>query len=141
MRRPTVDLFTGQTVQVSTPCLVWTGGTTGTGEYGTFTHRVGDEVRTQLAHRWAYEHFIGPIPEGMTVDHLCMVTRCVNTEHMELVTLAENLRRRHAKKTHCKRGHEWTEENTKPIKGGRTCRLCIAVRAEQYRARRQAVAS
>jgi hypothetical protein len=46
-----------------------------------------------LAHRWAYEHFIGPIPAGLEIDHLCRVRHCVNPAHLEPVTKSENRRR------------------------------------------------
>jgi hypothetical protein len=47
------------------------------------------------AHRWAYEHFVGPIPEGLEIDHGCFVHACVNPGHLEPVTHQENVRRRH----------------------------------------------
>ena len=49
--------------------------------------------RPVLAHRWAYEQLRGPIPDGMHIDHLCRVRHCVNPEHMEPVTPAENFHR------------------------------------------------
>ena len=66
-----------------------------------------------LAHRWSYEHHVGPIPEGLTVDHLCRNTSCVNPEHMEVVTREENAYRgsRNKDKTHCDKGHELTAAN------------------------------
>lgn len=67
------------------PCWLWTGALNSRG-YGHF----GVGSRVVRAHRWAYEHFVGPIPEGLTVDHLCEQKRCVNPEHMEAVTPEEN---------------------------------------------------
>lgn len=49
--------------------------------------------RTMYAHRWAYELLVGPIPVGLTIDHLCLNPACVNPEHLEPVTLSENRRR------------------------------------------------
>lgn len=47
-----------------------------------------------LAHRVAYESLHGVIPAGMTVDHACFNTRCVNPDHLRLMSLAENSGRR-----------------------------------------------
>jgi hypothetical protein len=83
-------------------------------------------------HRVAYELLVGPIPEGLELDHLCRNTRCVNPEHLEPVTGRENLMRavsswaaKNAAKTHCPQGHPYDEENTKVKRdGGRACRAC-----------------
>lgn len=96
--------------------------------YGTYTVR----NQTMRAHRIAYEHFIGPIPDDLQTDHLCRVRKCVNPAHLELVTTRENTLRgvgptaSNAAKTHCKRGHEFTPENTyeRPSKPGRECLTC-----------------
>jgi hypothetical protein len=57
--------------------------------------------RTALAHRVAYEALVGPIPDGMTIDHLCRNKRCLNPAHMELVTRGENTRRAHEGRGRC----------------------------------------
>lgn len=93
------------------PCWVWTAGATQKG-YG----MVGDLLlkRVTQSHRLAYEHLVGPIPDGMQIDHLCEVKPCCNPLHLEVVTRSENLRRRGgATSTHCKRGHPRTAENTR----------------------------
>ncbi len=94
------------------------------------------------AHRWAYERFVGPIPEGMTIDHVrdkgCTRKDCVNfLMHLEVVTNEVNVMRGsgagavNARKTHCIRGHEFTPSNTLVRKsGGRTCRTCKKLREQ-----------
>ena len=117
-------------------CWIWTGassaGSTNPQRYPMFHYR-----RMVRAHRWSYERWAGPIPEGLWIDHLCRVTMCVNPEHLEPVTPRENILRgegvaaKEARQTHCKKGHEFTPENTLPqsrVKGkarrGRACRIC-----------------
>ena len=98
----------------------------GKGRYGFFHNG----TTTVLAHRWAWEYEHGPIPDGMTIDHLCLNKKCVRTLHMELVTRGENARRYMLALTHCANGHEFTPENTyhhkAPTTGGtqRVCRTC-----------------
>lgn len=70
-------------------CWIWTAGV-GNHGYGRLRKRVGDNTIEILAHRYSYERFVGPIPDGLTIDHLCRVRRCVNPMHLEPVTRAEN---------------------------------------------------
>lgn len=70
-------------------CWHWTGSKTAKG-YGLFH----DGEKTRRAHRWAWEHLVGPIPEGFESDHRCFNTSCVNPDHIVLVTQATNLARR-----------------------------------------------
>ena len=82
--------------------------------------------RYQYTHRIAYELSVGPIPEGLDIDHLCRVPACCNPAHLEPVTHAENMARgAHAMKTHCKSGHEFTEANTRRKRKTRICRACV----------------
>lgn len=85
-----------------------------------------------LAHRLSYETFVGPIPEGLTIDHLCENPPCINPEHLEPVTNAENMRRRAERRTHCLRGHEISEANSyTPVGHRRRCRVCDRLRARR----------
>lgn len=110
--------------------MIWTGGKT-RGGYGMFGADASHHVtKKEMAHRWAYESEVGPIPPDFDIDHLCRVRACVNPEHLEPVTRAENIRRAAACKTHCPAGHEYTEENTysNPGTNHRKCRACAAER-------------
>lgn len=87
------------------------------------------------AHRLAYHWRYGPVPDGLTVDHLCRNTLCVNPAHLEAVTNRENILRgngvpsRNARKTHCKRGHTLGGENLLRLSNGdRICRTCQRAR-------------
>lgn len=78
-------------VDPETGCHIWTGSK---GVYGYGCMSVGPR-RRQGTHRFAYELKYGPIPEGMTLDHLCRNPSCVNPDHLEPVTNAENVKRAH----------------------------------------------
>lgn len=120
------------------PCWIWLAYRNEKG-YGVFG--LGGKSRTTSAHRWAYEHFVAPIDTGLTIDHLCRNTSCVNPAHLEPVTAAENTRRAEsgqAKKTHCPLGHLYSEENTYSYHGERHCRIC---KIENQRARRSSALS
>lgn len=101
------------------------------------------EGRNVLAHRHAYELLKGPIPEGMQLDHTCHNAdpacrddrncrhrKCVNPDHLDVVTNRVNILRgktlpaKQAARTHCPRGHPYTEANTYLYRGKRQCRAC-----------------
>lgn len=119
-------------------CWLWIGAKTQDG-YGLFYFGDG---RGGAAHRWAYEAWVGPLEEGKQIDHLCRTRACVNPTHLEQVTPLENHRRsmRPDTSTHCKHGHERTEDNTwiNPKTGFRVCRVCD--RAGQRRRYKKRVA-
>lgn len=122
-------------VDASAPCWVWGGRTTKKG-YGIF-RTGGREVR---AHRWSWEALIGPIPQGRALDHLCRNHPCVNPDHLEPVTWAENTRRgpvpkRNAAREHCPAGHPYSPENTVTYEGSRKCRACGVTHGRNHRAR------
>lgn len=114
-------------------CWLWTGTINRDG-YGTFSHR----SRHVLAHRLAYQRYKGAFPEGTITDHLCRVRNCVNPEHLEPVTNAENLkrgRRWNSEKTHCPNGHEYSGDNLYIVgryRKYRQCRKCHKIAAHKY---------
>jgi hypothetical protein len=111
-------------------CWLWLAAVTD--GYGMFWL----DRRYQKAHRVAYEMLVGPIPEGLQLDHLCRVRNCVNPAHLEPVTALVNQQRgvgtfadTHGKKTHCVHGHEFTADNTYWFTNsrgfrGRMCKAC-----------------
>lgn len=101
--------------------------------------------RPTPTHRFSYEFFVGPIPEGFVIDHLCRNTHCINPLHLEPVTERENILRGvgacavHAKKTHCPRGHPLSDENIYRYPNGRReCRVCARQYKRAYKARLRA---
>ena len=114
-------------------CYVWTGGDSGIG-YGS----VWFNGRPRRVHRVVYEHFNGPIPEGMQIDHLCRNRACSNVHHLEVVTNQENCLRGKQRITHCPSGHMYSQENTR-IKSDsgskyRVCKACTKVKNARYHA-------
>lgn len=121
-------------IDEATGCWLWMGSRKGPG-YGTFCF----ENVTRLAHRVSYELFVGPIPEGLQVDHLCNTPPCVRPDHLEVCSGRQNVLRSpaapsaiNARKTHCNNGHEFTPENTYVTKNGsRQCKRCTADRMKR----------
>lgn len=135
--KPPLTRFMALTEQGES-CWQWTGARQPEG-YGRFSIARG---RSVLAHRWSYEHHVGPIPEGATIDHLCRNTSCVNPAHMEPVSREVNAYRgnRNVGKTHCDHGHEFTPANTYTPPGRpqvRECRECRKVNSQTYYLRRK----
>lgn len=141
-------------------CWIWTGPKT-PANYGTYLLSrkvaVSDADRHRVAHRYAYECLVGPIPKGLVIDHLCRVTLCVNPAHLEPVTVRENTNRgagtgnalwdgrptrsmmavaaMNSAKTHCPYGHPYDAENTRweQRADGRWCRKCRECRNARMR--------
>lgn len=102
--------------------------------YGRFHAKRGRKV---MAHRYAYEAMVGPIPDGLHMDHLCRNRRCVNPAHLDVVTNEENRRRGllGSARTHCARGHSLTPDNVVPwAKGPRQCLACHKANRRRYQA-------
>lgn len=107
-------------------CWLWIGSLA-PGGYGKHSSR--------WAHRVSYQRHIGPIPEGLHIDHLCRNRQCVNPAHLEAVTCRENLLRGpNAMKTACLRGHPYSKYGVSD-RGGRSCRKCDRMRSSAARRR------
>lgn len=108
------------------PCWKWTKATQQ--GYGIFT---GPKRKQYKAHRFAYLSLVGPIPEGLQLDHLCRNRDCVNPDHLEPVTgkinklRGKTVNQANSLKTHCPNGHPYNEINTYfSHEGKRSCRVC-----------------
>lgn len=129
---PPIERFEAKVEKTGT-CWLWTAYLSGKG-YGMFWVD-GTNVG---AHRWAYKHFVGPIPDGREVDHLCRVRHCVNPDHLEAVTsVVNNVRRLDAiapdRDVVCRNGH-----NLAAVGGRRNggCKECARESLRRSRARR-----
>jgi hypothetical protein len=133
-----------QRVEITDTCWLWAGSKTPRG-YGHMSWR----HELLYTHRIAYELCVGPIPDDFTIDHRCCNPPCCRPDHLDAVRLRVNILRSptalaaiNARKTHCKRDHEFTEDNTyrdakHPNK--RKCRACHLALLRRRRKARQAV--
>ena len=133
----TLDKLMTRTATTDTGCMIFTGYKEKRMGYGYVRH----EGKVRLAHRVAYSLAIGPIPEGLTIDHLCRQPSCINPDHLEAVTQGENNRRGttydfQRAKTTCPKGHPYS--HTVVAKGytERRCRECHRDAQRRYLARR-----
>lgn len=145
---PAIDRLMARIVLSDVPfngsvCWVWPGAN-GPGGYG----HIHSEGRVAITHRVAYEHFIGPIPDGLVLDHLCRVTSCCNPAHLEAVSHLENVRRGlggdwQRRRTHCPRGHEYAGANVRSYtsRDGYRQRVCRTCKNEASRAKRRNLAA
>lgn len=129
-------------------CLVWSGANTHKDKKGYGQVTLPGGGRHAMTHRIVYEHFFGPIPAGLCIDHVrsrgCRFRTCCEPSHLEVVTQRENILRGDANaaknvlKTHCLNGHALTPENLTNYsvkRGRRNCRICQAELNRAYRKR------
>ena len=122
MRKVAFDINTG--------CWLWQGSLD-RGGYGLFRTGGVDAPRVG-PHRYSYEWFIGPIPDGLELDHLCRVRNCVNPDHLDPVTTRTNaLRSPRARRTHCANGHDPSNYYLS-ARGKRVCRSCTSLYNARY---------
>jgi HNH endonuclease len=122
------------------PCVIPKGKPN---DRGYFKWHKADQNRKRSLHAVLWERNNGAVPEGFTLDHLCRNRGCINLQHLELVTNRENNLRgngppaQNSRKTHCRLGHPFTEENTRLYSGrirrARICRECHRMNAARYR--------
>lgn len=120
-------------IQFTDTCWLWTAYKTPRG-YG----QISLNGRLVRVHRILYEMCVGPVSEGLELDHLCRVPACCNPSHLEPVTHQVNLQRGIFPprwKTHCKRGHPLTDDNIYRRKLGHECRICAHAGNRQRRYR------
>jgi hypothetical protein len=145
--RQVIDRFAEKIALTDTGCIEWLATTNGL-SYGTFRLDPSEGSRRVYAHRWSYEYHVGPVPDGLHIDHLCRNRACVNPDHLEPVTLVENVLRGtgwaavNANKSHCAKGHAFSAENTytNPSNGQRKCRACARIRDRARAPRNQKAA-
>jgi hypothetical protein len=113
-------------------CWMWRGHIDKKSGRGSW--RMPEDSHATPAHRAAYRMFVGPIPKGLQLDHLCCVPSCVNPAHLEPVTPLENVRRTGAGQAiTCRRGHVLAGDNLgKRSDGRRYCKTCSRMRQSKY---------
>jgi len=121
-------------------CMIWQG-TARVNGYGVTVY-MGKQTTT---HRIMYQLHTGqPVPDGVEVDHICNNRRCINPAHLQAVSHTENMRLARERRTTCRAGHEWNDDNTyitfiKRKQGGlreqRYCRVCRAIAQQNFRER------
>ena len=118
----------------------WMGAMSGDNGYGV----LWDGERKTYVHRYSAHLANIAIPEGFTIDHLCRNRRCVNPDHLEAVSLRENIKRGETgiktgqcqrAKTHCPKGHPYDFMNTYVWHDERYCRKCSVIHQREYRIR------
>lgn len=139
MAQSTRTRFESKVVLAESGCWEWSGAHFQTTGYAIFSMKSATDGRWRptVAHRVSYELYVGPIPDGFQLDHVCRNRGCVNPVHLEPVTARVNTLRGQApsavsvRENRCQQGHEFTPENTifRPNRPGkRECRECVRAR-------------
>jgi hypothetical protein len=139
--RPLMERMMAKVRLDSDGCWTWTGSRIHNG-YG----KVKVNGLQVVSHRASYEALVGPIPDGMQLDHLCRNRACINPDHLEPVSKRENLLRGigptavNAAKSACVRGHLLSGDNVRIVVGAsghdtRRCRQCERDRKNEHRQR------
>jgi HNH endonuclease len=120
-------------------CWHWTGAVANTG-YGKagVGSLLDDTRRVANVHRFVYESLVGPVPEGLVLDHLCRNKTCVNPDHLQPVTKSMNALRGHSPlgaRTHCNYGHPFSGANLRLRSTGRGCITCLQAMQQKSRAK------
>ena len=140
-----IDERLWESVDACGVCWEWNGSKQA-GGYGQISR---GHTETLLVHRLSWEILVGPIPDGLQLDHLCRNKTCVNPDHLEPVTFQENLRRGAPinaellrRRTHCVHGHPLSGDNIRIRsnrgKRERVCKECARRRGRVYARRRRA---
>ena len=139
IKAPAIDRFLLKIAQQVNGCWLWIGHVRKDDGYATFYF---DGKRAGYAHIFAYEYFVGDVPDGLTLDHLCHTRHCVNPTHVEPVTFAENVRRGlsfagiNYGKIACSQGHLLEGDNLRMEGRSRRCRTCAKSASQRFRERR-----
>lgn len=137
------DRFWSKVRETASGCWEWTAGQNGVG-YGSYYL----DGRQRLAHRLAYAEMVGPIPDGLHIDHICRNRLCVNPDHLDPVTQRVNNLRGvgvyavNAAKSECANGHPLTGANLmlRGRDGSRRCRACNRNAVTRWRERQKQTA-
>jgi len=119
-------------VKKTKSCWIWVSHKS-TGGYGTFYvwKTAENKGGSKLAHRWAFENWVSPIPKGLEIDHICKIRNCVNPKHLRIVSHLENMHASNtlaslnSNKTHCPNGHKYEAPNILWDKNSRKCKICV----------------
>ncbi len=126
--KPVINRLLARVQEDENGCWVWQGALDSKG-YGHIY--AGPGAGVARCHRVTYQHYVGPIPDGLDIDHLCRNRKCSNPAHLEAVTRRVNLLRgegpaaANARKLHCDQGHQF--DKIDPTRG-RYCSVCKRVR-------------
>ena len=141
MKRSLIDRIETR-INKTDGCWVWPGAKTTNG-YGIITqYQSGGGYKGFTVHRVMYEHYVGPVPAGFDLDHLCRTRACCRPSHLEPVTRQENVRRgAKYRPDSCVKGHDYPENMRIRKNGHAMCVVCDRERQRKYREGKRAKTS